>query len=382
MTFKTMAEHQRIYDTIWSQMPERQNRHSSSWWFFVLCPKGEKGYGPRQMMFAIASRVGETIRVNDVWLPGIDLERDIVNGVDLFDAMAVSWFCDGQETHDDIVKQATLAELSGDGYIKAWAATEGGEYHGGEIRAASSHPLALAAHFKGARGEARFETWGDLRSVSTSPLLALDIDTPLGGTHYVAWRHLHFKGEFTWPGGSETLEGIGYFQRVCLNIPTFPWKWVWALFADGTLFSAYVPYAGPQLLRKGYRFLPGWLERQALPLLSNGIIDWIDSPGPDVTRFEHASIVPQLNGGPHPNFAVRTEAKNGDFVQFQAVPYGHTRFFIDRPVLGNMLETHWSYNEYMFRMAGLSGRVDGREISEATLGPGYGSLEYAWGLGL
>ena len=47
-------------------MPERQNRHSSTWWFFLLFPQGPDGYGPRQLMFTIAARRGREMRITDV----------------------------------------------------------------------------------------------------------------------------------------------------------------------------------------------------------------------------------------------------------------------------------------------------------------------------
>jgi hypothetical protein len=72
----------------------------------------------------------------------------------------------------------------------------------------------------------------------------------------------------------------------------------------------------------------------------------------------------------------------GDALRFTAAPYGHTRFFIDRPVLGGLAESHWSYNEYMFRMEGLNGTVGGRPINLDTVGQAFGSLEYTYGLGL
>ena len=52
MIEKTSAgEQKRVFDLIWSQMPHMPNRMSSSWWFFLLFPKGEDGYGPKQFMF-------------------------------------------------------------------------------------------------------------------------------------------------------------------------------------------------------------------------------------------------------------------------------------------------------------------------------------------
>ncbi|HEX6387579.1 MAG TPA: hypothetical protein VF177_23165 [Anaerolineae bacterium] len=380
-TYQTLAQHRRAFDRIWSQMPERQKRTSSSWWFFLLFPKDGQGYGRRQLMFAIASRVGQQIRINDVWLPGINLKRQVNDGVDRFHAMAVGWYCDGRQVHEDIVKATAEATLSSEGFIQCWAGPKD-EPRGLEICASPTHSLGLAARVKGEKGEAHFEAWGDLDSRSSSPHESVDIDTLLGGTHFVAWRRMHFRGEFDLPvTGRETLEGICYFQRVCLNVPTFPWKWIWVLFPDGSLFSAYVPYVGLQLWRQGYTFFrSNLLEQATLPILPAGFWDW---PGAsEQVLFKKARITPVLGDGPHPTFDLSASNPGGDTLQFRAVPYGHTRFYIDRPLLGGRLASHWSYNEYMVRLEGLDGQIQGKPINAATMGQGFGSLEYAWGLGL
>jgi len=382
MTDKTSpAEQKRVFDLIWSQMPHMQNRMSSSWWFFLLFPKGEEGYGPKQIMYSIVSRAGDSIRVNGVQLPGINIKRPISDGSDIFDVMNVGWYCDGEQVYEDLVKQPAVATLSSAGSIQAWTKQPNGDQHGSEIRVSASDPLALEAHFKGVNGEARFTTWGDLHTVDTSPDESLNIDTPVGGTHFIAWRLINFKGEFSSPAGSEQLEGLGYFQRVCLNVPTFPWKWIWALFEDGTLFSSYVPYIGPQLFRKGYRFFGSeWLERRTISIAPNAFIDFAGAS--DRLLFDKARITPIFGDGPHPNFAVHAQFKNGDFIRFRADSYGHARQYLDRPVLNKRVNTHWSYNEYMFRMRELSGRIGDKIINKQTMGNGFGSLEYAWGMGL
>jgi len=373
-------EQQQAYDRIWSQMPHMQNRMSSSWWFFLLFPEQEHGYGPKQLMFTLATRVGEKIAINDVQLSGLDLNRRAESKSDQFSAMTVGWYHDGQQLHDDIVKQPAWATLSSDGFIEAWAEQEKGKRHGGEIRAAQDRRLGLQAHFRGANGEARFEAWGELSGITDSPHEAINLDTPLGGTHFIAWRQIRFKGEFTSPSGKEQLQGVGYFQRVCMNVPVFPWKWFWCMFEDGTLFSAFVPYAGLQLFRRGYKFLPQPLERATIPIKPGAFVQW---PGrSDWVSFSRARITPILDGGPHPQFAIHARSRNGDYVKCVAKPYGHTRFFIDRPVLRGLLHTHWNYNEYMVRILDLDGRIGDRRLSQQTMGHGYASLEYTWGLGL
>lgn len=362
-------------------MPERQKRTSSSWWFFLLFPRDEEGYGRRQLMFTIASRVGRQICINDVELPGIDLKRQVEDGLDRFHAMAVGWYCDGKQVHEDMVKETAEASLSTAGFIRCWAEYEDGP-RGLEICTSNIHAPGLSAHVKGEKAEARFEAWGDLESRSSAPHEAVDIDTFLGGTHFVAWRRMHFKGEFDLPvTGREALEGLCYFQRVCLNVPTFPWKWLWVLFPDGSLFSAYVPYAGLQLLRKGYTFFgSNALEQATLSILPAAFWAW---PGlSEQVLFNKASITPILGEGPYPTFDVTASNKQGDTLNFRTVPYGHTNYYINRPLVGGRLTSHWNYNEYMVRLEQLDGQVQGRPINAGTMGQGFGNLEYTWGLGL
>ncbi len=374
--YKTPAEHQRVYDLIWSQMPQMQKRTSSSWWFFLLFPKGEKGYGPRQLMCALATRAGKQIRINEQWLPGLDLARPFPNGQDHFPAMSVGWYCDGERVHEDYLKTTAVTQLSAPGqFLRSYdAAGIGLEMKLGE------RPLSIETRIRGQRGSAHFHAWGDLDCLHNSPHESINLDTPLGGTHFIAWRRMNFAGEFDLPTGRERLEGLGYFQRVCLNVPTFPWKWIWALFPDGSLFSAYVPYVGLNLLRRGYRFFEDERrERTAVAISGAAFWDW---PGASAQiLFNRASVTPRL-GDPYPQFEVQVSNPQGDYINFRAATYGHANMSLDRPLLGGWLRSHWNYNEYMFKMEGLNGRVSGRTISQETMGQGYGNLEYTWGLGL
>lgn len=380
-TYRTKLENERVYNLIWSQMPEMQNRTSSSWWFFLLFPKSEEGYGPRQLMFAIASRVGDRIRVNDIWFPGIDLNRTIVDGLDMFHAINVGWYGDSTGVYEDIIREAAPVVLSeNQQFIRSWSDTPSGDGYGIEIRRSTNRPLALETIVRGPNGAAHFEAWGDLDSKNASPHESINIDSPLGGTHFIAWRRMNFEGEFELPSGKEYLSGIGYFQRPCLNVPLFPWKWIWSLFPDGAMFSSYVPYVGMNLLRKGYRlFSSQRLEQASIPIGGAAFWDW---PGAsEEIRFNKASITPVLYEGRYPHFDVAVSNQQGDHLTFRAATYGHACNYIDRPFLGKR-EIHWNYNEFMFRMVNMVGRVSGKEITRETMGQNFGNLEYAWGLGL
>ncbi|NJN54479.1 MAG: hypothetical protein HC804_06840, partial [Anaerolineae bacterium] len=359
-------------------------RTSSTWWYFILFPKDEEGYGPRQLMFSMATRVGEQIRISDQELPGLNLQRRIVDGVDNFPAAAVGWYYDGRTMHEDVLKMTAVTRLSlPDRTVACWDEGGHGQRQGYEICASDSRPLALEANIVGGNGRAHFTAWGDLNCLDNAPHESINIDTPIAGTHFVAWRRMHFQGEFELPGtGRETLKGYGYFQRVCLNVPAFPWKWIWALFPDGSMFSAYVPYLGLNLFRRGYQFFNSNRKEQAT--ISIAPKSFWDSPDGSerIWLAQHTRVTPIMGLGEHPHFAVSSRNKEGDFMNFTAVPYARTGFFLERPLRNGRRHSHWNYNEYLFRMENLEGQIQGRPINKATMGQGFGNLEYTWGLGL
>ncbi len=376
------AEQRRVFDLIWSHMPHMQKRTSSTWWFFLLCPEGDMGYGPEQLMFSVVSRVGDKVKINGVWQPGFDLGRQITDERDAFHAMSVGWHGDDQRLYEHLLRDPALAVMSKSSRrLEVWTDGSNDNRRGGSIWAGAERPLSLEAHFKGKDSEARFTVWGDLSTVNTSPHESINWDTPVGGTHFIAWRLINFEGEFSTPAGNRRLSGKGYFQRVCLNAPTFPWKWVWTLFADGSLFSAYVPYLGLNLFRNGYRFFKTQaLENAHLPIMSSAY--W-DPPGSTERIFlDTCRVKVLLKPDGHPDFVVHARSRKGDYLKFDARTYGHARCWLDRPVLGGLLETHWDYNEFLHRTENLEGRIGGRSIDPTAVGEGFGSLEYSWGLGL
>ena len=381
-TYLTDADHNAVIDLIWSQLPEKQNRHSSSWWFFLLCPEGPDGYGPRQLMFTVAARAGGRIRINDVGLPGLDRARPLAGGRDRFDAMCVGWYCDGQTVHDDFIRLAAPAEMDANaGFLRC----EDEQGQGITFRRSAERDVGLAATVCAPGGGsgaplAEFETWGALDSPIISPTVSMNIETPFGGTHFIGWRRLNFRGRFRLPTGEETLQGVGFFQRVCLNVPLFPWKWIWAIFPDQSIFTAYLPYLGLNLLRKGYRFF-GSERLEGATLAIKPSANWIP-PGGAPIPFDRVSATPRFGRGPYPQFDVEAASASGNRIRFTAATYGLSRFYIDRPTLGGLVETHWNYNEFMFRLDDLSGQIAGRPLSREASGQAYGSFEYTDGLGL
>ncbi len=132
-------------------------------------------------------------------------------------------------------------------------------------------------------------------------------------------------------------------------------------FPDQTVFTAYVPYLGLNLFRKGYKFFKSnRLEQATIPITQSAA--WIPPGGREQVKFNRMSATPILGRGPHPEFEIVARNDAGDHIAFTAAPYGLSRFYIDRPILGGLVESHWNYNEYMFRMDGLTGSVGGQGL--------------------
>jgi hypothetical protein len=375
VTYSTLSP----FDLIWTQLPPKQNHHSSSWWFFLLFPRQKEGFGPKQIMFAVVSRAGETIRINGAEHPGLSLSRPQHATTDCFQTSVLGWIYDGATMHKGLVHDAAAATLSSNGHLHAWDGTGGQMMRGASLNLLSDKPFGIRAEFMGDKGFGRFDVWGDPAHPYNQPN-EYDVQIRSWGANVIYWPHFRFSGEFCSPGGHEWLEGIGYFQRICLNFPPFPWKWIWATFADETVFSAFIPYVGLNGLRRGDWFFPNLIERATYRVLQSSYL----LPGGTGTPifFDDTRITPLRGRTPHPQFAVSCRSANGDFFQYRIDPYAHTQFLLDHPLWGSRWHSRYNYNEYLHHMQDVRGRVAGRPLNLTQLGPGFGNLEYTWGFGL
>lgn len=370
------------FETIWHHVPELQNWSSSSWWFFLFMPKQEEGFGPKQMMFTYASRVGKGIRVstdpsraNDNWQPGIKLPRKVTNGIDKFWTTVVGWINDGNQVHEEIVHEPALATLNAEGYLEAWTK----EGYGARIESYPEKKHGIKGYFKGRNGSADFIIWSEKEDLIHAPRVS-DIRTKFGGTHLVAWPKFRFKGTFMSPSGTEELEGIGYFQRVCMNIPMFPWKWIYTVFEDGSVFSSFGPYIGLQILRRNNWWFPSFIESATKNIFNTGY--FYNNKTGETTQFQKISVNAFVNSSPNPVFTVSAKNKKGDFIEFLAKSHGRAQFLLDKSILGGIWHSRLNYNEFMFKVEGLKGSINNQPVTKETFGQGWGNHEYTWNFSL
>ncbi len=335
------------------------------------------------MMFTFASRVGRSIRVSshpskakNNWQPGVQLPRKVVNGIDKFWTTVVGWINDGKEVHEEIVHQPALATLDAKGSLEAWSK----EGFGARIEAHPNLPDGIKGHFKGKRGSAEFVVWSEKQHDPVHAPRVADIRTKFGGTHLVAWPKFNFKGEFSSPSGKEVLEGVGYFQRVCMNIPMFPWKWIYTVFEDGSIFSSFGPYVGLQILRRNNWWFPKSLESATKNIFNTGY--FYDNQTGEMTSFQKISVRAFVGEKPFPKFTVQAKNKAGDHINFVANAHGRAQFLLDKSILGGIWHSRHNYNEFMFKVTHLKGKVGNKIISRGTVGQGWGNHEYTWNFSL
>lgn len=370
------------FKEIWRQHPEWQNQFSSSWWFFLFLPKQGNGYGPKQMMFAFASRRGELISfAKEPWGKGIDPDREL-GPVEKFNTTISGWIHDGQKVHDNVLMVTTEAELDYDEQsLEAWKETDSGK-HGARIEADSNPKgeYGIKGKFVGGKGGAEFRIWNSGDHFLQNPQIVKIAPKGgrFGGVQYIPWRRFAFEGEFTTEKGTEKLEGLGYFQRVLMNIPMLPWTWIYIIFQDGSIFSSFMINFGPHLFNRKLNHMNQFSERFKYHVKPRSF--FFDPETQQTIHWEHSWVIPKLRDDDLVDFFIKVRMDDGDYLEMKVSSHGHSQFTLDSRKLGKAWEAKYIYNEYMVELDNIKGKITGKPIND--LGKGWGNIEYTHGMGL
>jgi hypothetical protein len=368
-----MGEH--AYRQIWDRLPERQNGLSSVWWFFLLFPRQARGYGPAQIMFMAGSKVGRFF-VDGMPAGGMPGRVEATGQTEQIPAFTLGWMHDGERLHERLLHDVCRMELDPGGRLETLPEEDGTGSPHVSLMPLPDRPFGMRAVFEGKRGGGRFDVWGDPASVATSPVVSIDRPHRVGGGHVIGWERLAFAGDFRTPAGTEHHEGVGFFQRVVANSPWIPWKWVYIVFEDASIFSCFMPFLGPHLMRRRYGFFPQRLEQLAVAPLQMGMFS--DGGTGTVVKFDEVRVIPRVSGGELARFDIQAVSRHGNRLTVRAAPYERAGFTLSRPLLGK-LRTRYVYNEYLLRADLVEGVLSGRSIDPSRLGTGYGNCEYNWG---
>jgi hypothetical protein len=372
------------FQEIWRQHPEWQNWSSSSWWFFLFLPKQEHGYGPKQMMFAFASRRGDLCKFKSKWSKGLDPNRRLGKTEKFITPMS-GWIHDGKQVHDEILLQTNDATLSYDKqFLDAWEIQDDGSKYGARIESSrdDSHEYAIDGHFIGKRGEAKFTIWNSGSHYLENPQIVTRNPKQwrFGGVQYIPWRRFAFEGEFTSPSGTETLSGLGYFQRVLMNIPMFPWSWCYIIFEDGSIFSSFMINFGFHNFNRKEKHNRQFLERFKYNVKPRSF--YYDPNTGKTYHFDSSRTIPIIHKLGNPDFYIEATMDDGDFLRFKLKSHGHAQFTLDRRIIKHLWQSKYFYDEYMVKVVGVKGKIGGKKFDTNEHGQGWGNIEYTHGMSL
>ena len=245
------------FNEIWKIHPELQNNVSSAWWFFLLFPDQEEGYGPKQLMFAFASKAGKNIGVRNIWQKGMNIKNlKKGNAQTKFMTTLVGWIFDGEKVHEGVIHQEMEAELSDKGYLIAKNNQHDKNFIAnliGDIK----NDFEVNAEFVNENTNIKFLANSRNDPNILNPQLTEikpKVVNKLFNVNVVTWKKFDFKGVFETLNFKGNLSGVGYFQRVLFNGPLIPWTWVWIVFENGNVLSSFIPFFGFQNFRRKDKF--------------------------------------------------------------------------------------------------------------------------------
>tara|TARA_B100000287_G_scaffold110129_1_gene102433 strand:- start:236 stop:1405 length:1170 start_codon:yes stop_codon:yes gene_type:complete len=381
---------QNAFDDIWKIHPELQNNFSSAWWFFLLFPDQEEGYGPKQLMFAFASKAGKNVGVRNIWQKGMnikDLKKE--NEQQKFMTTLVGWIFDGDNVHEGVIHQKMEVELSDKGYLIAKDDQNENNIIAKLIGDVKDY-FKIDAEFANENTSIKFEANSSNDPNILNPQLTMiqpKFVNKLFNVNVVTWKKFDFKGDFKTLNFNGNLSGIGYFQRVLFNGPLIPWTWLWIVFENGNVLSSFIPFFGFQNFRRKDKFYSTKNENKRIKINPTSYFI-IEGKYKRELRFNKIDIellysnkkvneeLPRLN--------LKLSNNENEWLEVNIMSNGHAQFHLERGYFKNIIKSKWSYNEYMIKVNSFSGVLNGIEMNELKkeMGNGWGNMEYTYGMSI
>ena len=378
------------FNDIWKIHPELQNNVSSAWWFFLLFPDQEEGYGPKQLMFAFASKAGKNIGVRNIWQKGMNIKNlKKGNAQTKFMTTLVGWIFDGENVHEGVIHQEMEAELSNKGYLIAKNNENQKNFIANLIGDIKDH-FEVKAEFVNENTNIKFSANSINDPNILNPQLTEikpKIVNKLFNVNVVTWKKFDFKGIFETLNFKENLSGVGYFQRVLFNGPLIPWTWVWIVFENGNVLSSFIPFFGFQNFRRKDKFYSIKNENRRVKINPTSYFI-IEGKYKREIRFNEIDI--KLNYSNKnlneelPGLQLKLSNNENEWLEVDIISNGHAQFHLERGYLKNIIKSKWCYNEYMIKVNSFSGVLNKIEMSELKneMGNGWGNMEYTHGMSI
>jgi hypothetical protein len=343
------------------------------WWYAIfMIGDQSSGFGRSQLMLSWTSFRGGRYCLDDEPIPLFDIDNKRGRGrKQRFGALALGWYFSGTNLTFPTLKLCGPLEIedSGLGGAILVSTEEGGS---AQLRG-NREILEFNVSSNGFSAAITGEISGDnLHSLALdqssfsrlSPISALRI------------RRFSFKGAIQLTEhGKQAISGFAYLQRVAVRGPLPPWRWMYAVFADGSVagFSA-IYISGADFVQSGTR---GQVCVPALgiPLMTRGY--FYEAAADRLHRFAFAKLeeTDQRSG-----IWIRMFGDGGeDHLSLKLRFNEHVSFEITSKIL-SFKKSALAYSARIAEVVDISGQVRGRDIAQGQFGPGYANFEHPSGI--
>jgi hypothetical protein len=342
------------------------------WWFWLFFIHDEntaKTGKCRQLMILWSIKKDDAISCNslDIRIP-VQIEpagdeKWALNGA------AAAWYFDGERMNEDFVLEKSRMALGGKALsLEAPGATpssfrlEGSEFITKIRGRAASGPVAF--DFRAVQEDSH-EAVGPVHGM-----------TPLPMGMYVEGTMIErfaLTGTETRNGKPAPLRGTAYFQKILVAVPPPQWYWGVYHFADGSILTFMVSYAGRAMLSdnlwKGTK-----LKNPTLPVKQDIML--YHAPSGRVFKGTNVHVSPKNEGGQLWSHRIRGRGDGFEINAF-AKAYAHACWEFRKRVGPLPPKSTFKYNEYPAVLEHVELRTN--EGEKITLKNGWGNMENSWG---
>ena len=365
------------------------------WWALILIPDAENPGRSKQLMVLWSTKETPAIRVSGHWWkPGGRMFVD-EDGGHVIPGMVCAWWFDGEKMFEPLVKrECRMASISDTHPL--WPGEGKGE-GAGAVVPLTDEDMSIGM----APGNKSF--WINLSSdeeaISEGAPAKFKAElTPWWGppSELTYRNNVYFLGmgydilrlqatKCKLLVDGEVMEGTGYFQKVSVQAPSFPWFWGMLHFDDGSYLDWFMPHVTPMWSARDDE---PWRLRDFFrtPNIGTGVFhdrktgktQNFDNCTVELSKQNSPDALKDEKGKPLPEFLVRVWNEDSSAkIRVRAV--SRARWVFDQPTRASWV-SHLTYNEYPLEVISIN-----YEDSEGSRNEGdyqwiHGNAEHAWGV--
>ena len=385
------------YSSLWrlDMMPSLPRLSWWWWWVIIFIPDPDNPGRSRQLMVLWSSKETPAIRVNDHWWkPGSRMRVD-EHGGHVVPGMVCSWWFDGQNMHEPlIIRECKMVSI--DDKHPLWP--EEGQGHGsGAVVPLVDEDLSLGM----TKGNKKF--WLNLTSDKKAQLngapksITAELTPWWGPPSRLTYKNNVFFSDMGYDIlrvqgtkasiviDDEKFEGTGYFQKVSVQAPTFPWFWGMLHFDDGSYLDWFMPHISFSCLNLNDK---PWKLRDIFrnPKIGTGIfhdakrdrteefkkctVELIKPDSSDENLFDN-------DGNSLPKFRVSVWNERTQ-IALEVRAVSRAKWTFDQPTRAGMV-SHLTYNEYPLQLLKIVIKDENGTRTKSDYAWIHGDAEHSWG---